>query len=544
MGAMALIKGNILNVFTGEIYPAEIKIESGIISCVNRIKGDFEGIIIPGLIDAHIHIESSMLTPAFFAQAVVPHGTVGVVADPHEIANVMGIEGIDYLIGDSSKVPLRFFYTAPSCVPATPFETSGATISHQKIEALMQKEEIVALGEMMNFPGVIHEDPEVLKKIEIAHKHNKPVDGHAPLLSGVDLCKYTSAGISTDHECSTLEEAREKKELGMKIMIREGSSAQNLESLWKVGGEFLVTDDKDLEDLQKGHMDILIKKSIKLGMDPFKAIQMTTLNPANHYSLPMGAISPGRLADFIKVDTLENFNVQEVYIGGKLVARNGKALFKANSAPLKSSFHFKQKKPSDFNIFSHGSKVRVRVIKVEDGQIITQESQADLAIKEGIIKPDIPSDVLKISLIERYGGNNMSNAFVKGFGIKEGALASSVAHDSHNIVVVGSHGDYMARGVELIRKNGGGLAAISKESEKLFKLPLAGLMTNQPLSTAIFQLKTLHDMVKDMGCILESPFMTMSFLALLVIPELKISDQGLFDGNKFQQVDVIKEIIS
>jgi len=539
-----LLKGNILNVFTREIYPAEIKIESGIISCVNRIKGDFEGIIIPGLIDAHIHIESSMLTPAFFAQAVVPHGTVGVVADPHEIANVMGIEGIDYLIGDSSRVPLRFFYTAPSCVPATPFETSGATISPQKIEALMQKDEIVALGEMMNFPGVINDDPEVLKKIEIAHKHNKPVDGHAPLLSGVDLCKYTSAGISTDHECSTLEEAREKKELGMKIMLREGSSAQNLESLWKVGGEFLVTDDKDLEDLLKGHMDILIKKSIKLGMDPFKAIQMTTLNPANHYSLPMGAISPGKLADFIKVDNLENFNVQEVYIGGKLVARNGKALFKANSTPLKSSFHFTRKKPSDFNIFSQGSKVRVRVIKVEDGQIITQESQADLAIKDGIIKPDIPSDVVKISLIERYGGNNMSNAFVKGFGIKEGALASSVAHDSHNIVVVGSHGDYMARGVELIRKNGGGLVAISKESEKLFALPIAGLMTNQPASTAIFQLKELHGMVKVMGCILESPFMTMSFLALLVIPELKISDQGLFDGNKFQLVDVIKEIIS
>lgn len=539
-----MLKGNILNVFTREIYPAEIKIESGIISCVNRIKGDFEGIIIPGLIDAHIHIESSMLTPAFFAQAVVPHGTVGVVADPHEIANVMGIEGIDYLIGDSSRVPLRFFYTAPSCVPATPFETSGATISPQKIEALMQKDEIVALGEMMNFPGVINDDPEVLKKIEIAHKHNKPVDGHAPLLSGVDLCKYTSAGISTDHECSTLEEAREKKELGMKIMLREGSSAQNLESLWKVGGEFLVTDDKDLEDLLKGHMDILIKKSIKLGMDPFKAIQMTTLNPANHYSLPMGAISPGKLADFIKVDNLENFNVQEVYIGGKLVARNGKALFKANSTPLKSSFHFTRKKPSDFNIFSQGSKVRVRVIKVEDGQIITQESQADLAIKDGIIKPDIPSDVVKISLIERYGGNNMSNAFVKGFGIKEGALASSVAHDSHNIVVVGSHGDYMARGVELIRKNGGGLVAISKESEKLFALPIAGLMTNQPASTAIFQLKELHGMVKVMGCILESPFMTMSFLALLVIPELKISDQGLFDGNKFQLVDVIKEIIS
>lgn len=538
-----MIKGNILNVFTREIYPAEIKIESGIISCVNRIKGDFEGIIIPGLIDAHIHIESSMLTPAFFAQAVVPHGTVGVVADPHEIANVMGIEGIDYLIGDSSRVPLRFFYTAPSCVPATSFETSGATISPPKIEALMQKEEIVALGEMMNFPGVINDDPEVLKKIGIAHKHHKPVDGHAPLLSGVDLCKYTSAGISTDHECSTLEEAREKKELGMKIMIREGSSAQNLESLWKVGGEFLVSDDKDLEDLLKGHMDILIKKSIKLGMDPFKAIQMTTLNPANHYSLPMGAISPGKLADFIKVDNLENFNVQEVYIGGKLVARNGKALFKANSTPLKSSFHFKQKKPSDFNIFSHSSKVRVRVIKVEDGQIITQESQADLAIKEGIIKPDIPSDVLKISLIERYGGNNMSNAFVKGFGIKEGALASSVAHDSHNIVVVGSHEDYMSRAVELVRKNGGGLSAISKESEKIFQLPIAGLMTNQPGKKAIFHLKELQDLVKDMDCILESPFMTLSFLALLVIPELKISDQGLFDGNKFQLVDVIKEII-
>lgn len=537
-----MIRGNILNIFTGEIYPAEIQIESGFISCVKKIKGNYKGILIPGLIDAHIHIESSMLTPASFAQAVVPHGTIGVVADPHEIANVLGIKGIEYMISDAKKVPLSFFFTAPSCVPATAFETSGAKISAKDIEYLMKKKEIVALGEMMNFPGVIRQDPEVMQKIYTSHSFGKPIDGHAPLLSGMDLCRYIKAGISTDHECSNQEEALEKIQLGMKIMIREGSSAQNMEELIKVSGEFLVSDDIHPQDLAKGHLDLLVQKAIKLGMDPLDAIEMVTINPANHYSLPMGAISPGKKADFIIVDNLDQFNVQKVYIGGKLVAKNGNPLFNTISSDMESSFDLKRKDPQDFNIPCTGSYAKVRVIGVIEGQIITYETEADLEIKKGIIEPDIDQDILKISVLERYGGNKFYHSFVKGFGIQEGALASSVAHDSHNIVVVGTNADAMAKCVELLRNNGGGLAAVSNSYQESLPLPLAGLMTTEPVSEVIEILKKIHQQVKKMGCQLESPFMSMSFLSLLVIPQLKLSDRGLFDVNKFEFVPTIKEV--
>ncbi|HSO25691.1 MAG TPA: amidohydrolase family protein, partial [Methanobacteriaceae archaeon] len=350
-----MIRGNILNVFTEEIYPAEIEIENGIIKCVKKIKGDFEGIILPGLIDAHIHIESSMLTPSFFAQAVVPHGTTAVVADPHEIANVMGLEGINLMLKDAENVPLHIFFTAPSCVPATSFETSGAIIGPDEIDILMEKEEIVALGEMMNFPGVINEDPQVITKINSAHSHKKPVDGHAPLLSGQELCKYVSKGISTDHECSSMAEACEKKELGMKIMVREGSSAKNLEDLILAGGEFLVSDDKHPGDLSQGHMDHIIRKAIYYGMDPIKAIKMATINPSNHYSLNMGAISPGKDANFVLVDDLENFNVKKVFIGGKLVAEDKTALFHPKHIGSENSIVLKKTKPSDFTISLSGN---------------------------------------------------------------------------------------------------------------------------------------------------------------------------------------------
>jgi len=569
-----MIRGNILNVFTGEVYPAEITIKSGIITCVKKIEGDFDGIIIPGLIDAHIHIESSMLTPSFFAKAVVPHGTTAVVTDPHEIANVWGLDGINFMLNDAEKVPLRLSFTAPSCVPATEFETSGADIGPDEIDILLEKEEIVALGEMMNFPGVINGDPQVMAKIASAKRHRKPVDGHAPLLSDGELCSYVSAGISTDHECSSLEEALEKRELGMKIMVREGSSAKNLEDLISAGGDFLVSDDKHPQDLLEGHLDYIVKKAIKLGMDPVEAIKMVTINPAEHYSLNMGAISLGRVADFILIDNLTSFNVKKVFIGGELVAENKSALFDASHQDQSNSIALEKLEPSDFRIQASGNEAIVRVINVSDGQIITSESEARIQIINQDLVPDTSLDVLKISVIERHGKSiafknkegsadreslnnnnnnnnnrleNLSNlctAFVKGFDIKEGAFASSVAHDSHNVIVIGTDNQYMSQAVNTLIENKGGLVAISKNGKKSLKLPIAGLMVDDDVEIVSSKLQELHNMALEMGCSLESPFMTMSFLALLVIPQLKISDKGLFDVSKFEFVDVIKKIIN
>lgn len=470
----------------------------------------------------------------------MPHGTSSVVADPHEIANVMGMDGIDYMMTDSGSVPLKIYFSAPSCVPATPFETSGAVVGPAEIDELLSHEDVVALGEMMNFPGVIADDPTVNSKIRSSKKYKKPADGHAPLLTGSDLCKYISAGISTDHECTTLEEAREKKKLGMKIMIREGSSAPNLEDLWKVGGDFLVSDDRHAEDLLHGHLDLVLRKAVSLGMDPLEAVRMVTLNPAQHYRLDGGAIAPGKAADMVIVQDLKEFNINKVFINGDLVAQQGQALFKAEPLPLKSSFHLKPKIPYEFDIVSDADSVLVRVIQVIEGQLLTLETEANLKCQNRVVTPDIKNDILKIAVVERYGHDKVANAFVKGFNLKYGALASSVAHDSHNIMVVGTNSTTMADAANKIREMGGGLVAISENSYKVLSLPLAGLMSSHSASEVARDLEELKNFARGMGCGLASPFMTMSFLALLVIPQLKISDQGLFDVSAFDFVDVIK----
>ncbi|EKQ55653.1 MAG: Adenine deaminase [Methanobacterium sp. Maddingley MBC34] len=536
-----MLKGNLLNLFTEEIYPAEVEIQDGKIKCIQEVKGDFKNYILPGFIDAHIHIESSMLTPSRFAEAVIPHGTTAVVADPHEIANVLGLAGINYMMKDASTVPLHFFFTAPSCVPATPFETSGAVLGPDEIDQLLQMDDVVALGEMMNFPGVIGEDPVVLEKIKLAHEHSKPVDGHAPLLSGADLCKYIAAGISTDHECSRLEEAQEKKKLGMKIMIREGSSAKNLEELQSVGGDFLVSDDRHPQDLLEGHLDQTLQKAVQLGLDPVETIRMVTVNPASHYHLDTGMLSPGKRADLVVVDDLEYFNVRKVMINGELVAREGQALFKVQPIQIENTFRLRDKKPLDFEVQSNiTGKVAVRVIKVIEGQLLTEESEATLESAGGVLKVDLEKDILKIAVVERYGANHMSNAFVNGFKLEKGAIASSVAHDSHNIIVVGTNSQDMAVAVNTLKKNRGGLVAVCDEEIHSLKLPIAGLMSTSSAEEVSDQLTKLHGVVRDMGCKLAAPFMTMSFMALLVIPKLKISDQGLFDVESFQFVDVLK----
>jgi adenine deaminase len=537
---MVLVKGNLLNVSTEEIHGAEINIQNGQITCVKLVNREFKGLILPGFIDAHIHIESSMLTPSRFAEAVVPHGTTSVVADPHEIANVMGLDGINYIAEDASTVPLKVFLTAPSCVPATMFETSGEIISTEEIKSLLKEDNVVALGEMMNFPGVINNDPLVMAKLDAAIKIGKPIDGHAPLLSGTELCKYILSGISTDHECSKKDEAIEKRRLGMKLMLREGSSAKNLRDLASVGGEFIVSDDKHPEDLLKGHVDDMLKKAIEYGIDPIKAIKMVTLNPGIHYTLNTGNISPGKAADLILIDNIDDLNIEEVIIDGKLVAKNGKPLFDVRPRTLPNTFQLNFKKPSDFDVLGTGSVKTVRVIEVFEDQLITNETSAILDVVDGNLNVNLYKDILKIAVVERYGHNRIFNAFIKGFGLKDGAIASSVSHDSHNIVTVGTNSNDMSKAVNTILKNKGGLSAVSNDVFHDLKLPIAGLMSTKNASDVSNDLNVLHRVVEDMGTKLKSPFMSLSFMTLLVIPKLKISDMGLFDVEKFNFVDLIK----
>lgn len=584
-----VITAKILEVELGEVYPAVVVVEDGYFKEVipiitdddDSLDLDYEGVLIPGLIDSHIHIESSKISPSNFAKAVIPHGTTSVVADPHEIANVLGIEGIDFMINDGKKVPFDFYYSAPSCVPATPFETSGAVLNSSDIEELLKRDEVVALGEMMNFPGVIAEDEEVLKKLDAANRLNKPIDGHAPLVCGEDLIKYASYGISTDHECSNFEEAIEKKNLGMKIMVREGSSAKDMDSLLDIDKrlnylieeemagniemdnmdealavspfDFLVCDDINAKDLSKGHVDNLIKKAISLKINPKEAIKMVTLNPAEHYGLNCGAIETGKIANFVLVDDLRNLNVSKVWVHGELVFEDGEVLFDVEPHAPKNTFDLDEVTPEDFDVIMEMDYVsslmdettNVFVIEASDGELITGKSEETLLIKNKVIQPNLKKDIIKIAVVNRYGGNNISNGFIKGFNLKRGALASSVAHDSHNIVVVGTNSEDMANAVNLVREKKGGLAVVSAEDgiEDILELPIAGLMSDKDIDYVASKLTDLIELSDKLGCTLSSPFMTLSFMALLVIPSFKISDKGVFDFESFALTDLIKQYL-
>lgn len=563
----------IFDVLSDTIYPARITIENGLFKEVTPVTIDedalldYRGLMMPGFIDSHIHIESSMVTPAQFAKIAVRHGTTSVVCDPHEIANVLGIEGVEAMIENASQVPFNFFFTAPSCVPATPFETSGAVIDSSDIEYLLKKDEIVALGEMMNFPGVINGDEEVIRKLEMAKKYGKPIDGHAPLLSREELDKYLSYGISTDHECSNILEALEKKIKGMKIMVRDGSSAMDMEGLFNIGEgssavenagpmnllfrdifergvysplfDFIVSDDKHPNDLIKGHLDLSIKKAVDLGIDILKAINMVTINPAYHYNLNCGAIVPGARADYVIVDSIYDCNILETYIAGQCVFDGENVLFDVPEIEAKNTINASKKTAGDFDIHYDGDECEVNVIECFDGDLLTKKTTARLYVKDGIVQPDIFRDVLKISVVERYGGNTVANAFIKGFGLKKGAIASSVAHDSHNIIVVGYDSEMMARAVNKVIDDKGGISVVSEDFEDSLPLPIAGLMSDGDVYDVAHKLGILHNMTKALGCQLEAPFMTMAFMALLVIPSIKISDKGLFDGDSFEFMDVI-----
>ena len=561
-----------LDVITDTIYPARITIENGLFKKITPITidensdMDFQGLMVPGFIDSHIHIESSMITPAQFAKIAVRHGTTAAVCDPHEIANVLGIDGIEAMIENAKQVPFNFYFAASSCVPATSFETSGAILDSSDIEYLLQKDEIVALAEMMNFPGVINGDEEVIRKLELAKKYGKPVDGHAPLLSGKDLDKYLSYGISTDHECSQISEAIEKKIKGMRIMVRDGSSAKNMEGLFNMDNanvvgeydgplsslkdffvkdmhpslfDFIVSDDKHPNDLIKGHLNASVKKAVSLGIDILKAFHMITINPAYHYGLNCGVIAEGKQADFVIVDSIHECNILKTYVGGECVFDGENVLFDAPEFESKNTINASKKTPADFDIHYDGDECEVNVIECFDGELITKKATARLYVKDGVVQPDIFQDVLKIAVVERYGGNTVSNAFIKGVGLKKGAIASSIAHDSHNIVAVGYNSEMMAKAVNQVIENEGGIAIASVDFEDSLPLPIAGLMSNEDAFDVAHKLGVLHDMANALGCKLVSPFMTMAFMALLVIPSIKISDKGLFDVDNFEFMDVI-----
>lgn len=528
-----------MDVSTEDIYPAEVTFDKEITS-VHKINEEQSWYILPGFIDSHIHIESSMLCPSRFAEAVIPHGTTCTISDPHEIGNVLGIKGISYMVEDTCF--LKVYYTAPSCVPATNFETSGAEITADDIEYLFKEYDLIGLGEVMNFPGVISEDKEVTKKIEVAKKYGKQIDGHAPGLSGVDLQNYIEKGISTDHECTSLEEAQEKLELGMKIMIREGTASKNMKDLLGLDYDecFLVSDDLHAEDIKNGHVDALLRKAVSCGVDPVKAVKMVTMNPSNHYGLNSGRIDRGRAADIVLVDNLEKFNVRKVFIDGKLLAVNGNPLFSVSPVQIQSSFDVTPKSPSDFCVKAWNSctQARVRVITIEEGQLYTKADEAVLPCHKGVVVPDTHSDILKLAVVERYGHVRVGVAFVKGFELKEGALASSVAHDSHNIIAVGVSDECIADAVNSVIHMKGGIAACGKERIAL-KLPVAGLMSYESLDSVAEPHKKVQEYAHELGCRLKNPFMQLSFLALLVIPELKLSDKGLFDSRKFAFTDVV-----
>jgi len=545
------ISGNLVDVHQKKIYPAEIKVENGkIVSITSNFKLQTSNYILPGFIDGHVHIESSMLVPSEFAKLAVVHGTVATVSDPHEIANVCGMEGVEFMIENGKTVPFKFNFGAPSCVPATIFETAGATLDSTDVEKLLKREEIKYLSEMMNFPGVLNEDEEVMKKIAAAHRLLKPVDGHAPGLRG-DLAKqYISAGITTDHECFSKEEALDKLQNGMKILVREGSAAKNFEALIDLLNDYpnqmmFCSDDKHPDSLVLGHINQLCERAVAKGINLFKVLSAACINPVLHYKLDVGLLKEGDNADFIVVKDLEKFEVVKTYINGELVAEEGKSKIESGKSKVINNFSCSKKKVEDFqyllNKYGEEENIeQVNVIEALDGQLITNKlirNLKDVFVKNGFIESNPENDLLKIVVVNRYTDSPIAKAFIKNFGLKQGAIASSVAHDSHNIVAVGVDDENICKAVNLVIEQQGGVSAVDNEKEMVLALPVAGLMSNENGYKVAEAYTAIDKMVKEeLGSTLTAPFMTLSFMALLVIPHLKLSDQGLFDGDSFSFV--------
>ncbi len=538
------LSGSIVDVLNQRIFSGTIHIENG------RIKSVIEEAVIethhilPGLIDAHIHIESSMLVPTEFARAAVIHGTVATVSDPHEIANVLGMRGVEFMLDNAGQTPFKFHFSAPSCVPATPYETAGAELSASEIESLLARQDIVSLSEMMNVPGVLNDAADVTEKLKLARVAGKVVDGHAPGLRGAAVKKYVESGISTDHECFSLEEALEKLSLGMKVQIREGSAARNLDDLMSLLNEhykecMLCSDDKHPDDLAEGHINEMVRRAIAAGIDPLKVLWSATVTPIKTYGLGVGLLQTNDPADLIIVDNLTDFNVLSTYIDGNLVAEQGATRLVSQPVIAVNRFEADLQKPAALKIKTKLSDVPV--IEVIDGQLVTNKYMWKPELdSDGFIKTNLDEDILKIAVLNRYSISQPAVALIRNFGLKEGAIASSVAHDSHNIVAVGASDESLARAFNLIIENKGGISAVTNTHEHILPLPVAGIMSDNDAFAIGKQYGKMDDLAKKMGSQLSAPYMTLSFMALLVIPDIKLSDKGLFDGESFQFMDVFE----
>jgi adenine deaminase len=536
------IQGQYVDILNKRIYPAILSIEDGRIVSITECKEAPNQFILPGFIDSHVHIESSMLVPSSFARLAVVHGTIGTISDPHEIANVGGLEGVQYMIDNGKKVPFHFFFGAPSCVPATAFETAGAVIDSEAITKLLASPDIFYLSEMMNFPGVLNQDVEVMQKIKAAHAIGKPVDGHAPGLMG-DLAKqYIAAGISTDHECFTIEEAIDKLSFGMHILIREGSAAKNFEALYELIDDhpknvMLCSDDKHPDSLLEGHINQLCARAVAKGINVFNVLRTACINPVIHYQLPTGFARVNDPANFILVEDLIHFEVLETYIDGQLVAKDGLSLIEPIQATAINQFNAHPIALSDLQLpfAAYPSKDGlVPVIHAIDGQLITNLVWAKPTIKDNTIVTDIEKDVLKVVVYNRYHAAAPKVGLIQSFGFKSGAIASTVAHDSHNIIAVGVDDESILKAINLVVQEKGGISCVQGDRSKVIGLPVAGLMsTADPYQVANDYIE-IDQMAKSLGTQLGSPFMTLSFMALLVIPHIKMSDLGLFDGDQFK----------
>ncbi len=542
-----VVVGNLVDISGRRVYAAEVCVAQGRIEAIRAVAQTPSTFLLPGFIDAHVHVESSMLVPSEFARAAVVHGTVASVSDPHEIGNVLGVAGVHYMLENAEGSPFKFCFGAPSCVPATTFETAGATITVEEVEKLLDDSRIGYLSEMMNFPGVLHEDEQCLAKIAAAKRRGKPVDGHAPGLRGEEAARYFAAGISTDHECFTKEEALDKLAAGCKIAIREGSAARNFDALVTLLGEFprqtmLCSDDKHPDELLAGHINVLVRRAVSQGIDVFDALQAGCLNPIEHYGLNVGQLRVGDPADFIEVNSLEEFRVLRTWIDGKVVAERGETMIPRVEPQVVNQFVASQIKASDLKVEAAVGKLQV--IEARDGQLITNRLSVEPKIVSDGVVSDLEADVLKIVVVNRYRSATPAVAFVKNFGLTRGAIASSVAHDSHNVIAVGVDDKDLAAAVNAVMDCGGGLSAVcgADQLHRVLPLPVAGLMATGTCAEVASAYQELDAAVKSWGSLLRAPYMTLSFMALLVIPELKLSDLGLFDGGKFEFTTLLKNI--
>ena len=533
------VVGNLVDIAARRIFAAEVHLADGRVAAIQPIDETPSTYLLPGFIDSHVHVESSMLVPSEFARAAVLHGTVASVSDPHEIGNVLGVAGVHYMLENASQSPFKFYFGAPSCVPATPFESAGATITVDEVEQLLDDPRILYLSEMMNFPGVLNGDKDCLAKIAAARERGKPVDGHAPGLRGAEAQKYIAAGMSTDHECFTKDEALDKLAAGCKIAIREGSAARNFDALVSLLGQFpqqtmLCSDDKHPDELLVGHINLLVRRAVDHGIDLFDALQAACLNPIEHYGLDVGRLRVGDHADFIEVNSLDEFQVSRTWIAGQLVAENGATVIPHIEPDVVNQFVTSQVDPADLQIAAGSGNLQV--IEALDGQLITNRLSLPPKVEEGNIVSDVGNDILKIAVVNRYQNTPPAIAFIKNFGLTRGAMASSVAHDSHNVIAVGVDADDLAATINAVMNSSGGLSAVCHADDRhhVLPLPVAGLMATGSCAEVAAAYQELDAAVKSWGSKLRAPYMTLSFMALLVIPALKLSDQGLFDGGKFE----------